>query len=235
MGVSSNVVRRARLLPSLVFLFSLAVIVGSIIASSGASASGSHRSRCFPRGANTIALDRRVRVYSMPEYVEGVRTKRAGTYTCLLHRGTTLALKPTRRKRPLRELEHITLAGTIVAFVDFQHGIDSGCDVIEVIDMAKSRTVLVVPEVGCSVDGGFVKSEGATDLVVNEHGTVAWIVTRSGFGHPSESIEVHSETTSGSTALLDSGTGIVPGSLRLAPGGEVTWLDAGRLLYAHLS
>jgi hypothetical protein len=74
----------------------------------------------------------------MPEYVEGVRMKRAGTYACLLHRGTTLALKPTRHKPPLRELEHITLAGTIVAFVDFQHGVDSGCDVIEVIDMARA-------------------------------------------------------------------------------------------------
>jgi hypothetical protein len=234
-GVSSNVVRRPRLLPSLVSLFSLAGIVGSMIASSGAAASDSHRSHCFPRGANTIALDRSVRVYTMPEYVGGVRTKRAGTYACLLHRGTTLALKPTRPKPPLPELEHITLAGTIVAFVDFQHGIDSGCDVIEVIDIVRSRIVLVVPEVGCEVDGGFVKNEEATDLVVNEHGTVAWILTRNGFGHPSESIEVHSETTSGSTALLDSGAGIVPGSLRLTPGDEVTWLDAGRQLYAHLS
>jgi hypothetical protein len=168
----------------------------------------------------------------MPEYVEGVRTKRAGIFACLFHRGTTLPPVPLKT---LREPEHITLAGTIVAFVDFQHGVDSGCDVIEVIDMATSRTVLVVPEVGCEVDAGSVRSEKVTDLVVNEHGTVAWIVTRSGFGHPSESIEVHSETASGAAALLDSGAGIVPGSLHLAPGGEVTWLDAGRSQYAHLS
>ena len=69
---------------------------------------------------------------------------------------------------------------------------------------------------------------------MNEHGTVAWIVVRSGFGHPTKSIEVHRATTSGSMALLDSGPGIAPGSLRLAPGGEVTWLDAGHSLYATL-
>jgi len=118
-GVSSNVVRRARPAP-IACIPVLACrhswqhdrVVWSLC-------ERSHRSRCFPRGASAIALDRRVRVYSMPEYVEGVRTKRAGTYACLLHRGTTLALQPTAPQTPLRELEHITLAGTIVAFGTF--------------------------------------------------------------------------------------------------------------------
>jgi hypothetical protein len=226
------VVRRLRLLVLVGCGFSLAA--GSTISVLGAAAIASHRPRCLPRGAQTIALDRSVRVYSLPAYVEGLPTTGTGSYACLLHSGATLALEPTRRRKGLlRNLQHITLAGTIVAFVDFQHGIDAGCDVIEVMDIATSREVLFVPEVGCSVDAGFVKSEGATDLVVNEHGTVAWIVTRSGFNHRSESIEVHSATTSGS-ALLDSGTGIVPGSLRLSSGGEVTWLHAGRAFYAAL-
>jgi hypothetical protein len=166
--------------------------------------------------------------------VEGVRIESPGTYACLFRRGTTLALAPRLHKRPLHTLSHITLAGSIVAFVDFQHGIDTGCYVIEVIDMANGRMVLFVPNIGCS---GVFRRERVTDLVVNEHGSVSWIVARGHFHAPlerPESIEVHRATTSGSTAVLDSGMGIVPGSLRLAPGGEVGWLDAGRPLYATL-
>jgi hypothetical protein len=207
---------------------------GSPIAAAGAAADTSHRSGCLPRGAQTIALDRSVRVYSLPAYVEGVQTKGAGIYACLLRNRTTLALTPPRHRRPWRELQHIKLAGTIVASVDFEHGIDSGTDVIEVLDMSTSRIVLFIPQVGSSIDGGFVKSEQAIDLVVNEHGTVAWIVVKSGFNHPSETSEVHSAGTSGSRALLDSGSRIVPGSLHLSPGGEVSWLDGGRALYAPL-
>lgn len=221
-------------------LLSLAVLVGSTIAASGAAASKSRHRRCFPRGAQTIALDRSVRVYSIPEYmegVEGVRTTRVGTYACLLRPGTTLALEPTPRKRPRHALHHITLAGAIVAFVDSQTYVGARCDVIEAIDVANRRRVLSVSKVGCG--GKALDGAQATDLVVNEHGSVAWITQRwmtQTRGGPAATVgfEVHSATTSGSTALLDSGGGIVPGSLRLSPGGEVTWVDTGRPLYAVL-
>jgi hypothetical protein len=210
--------------------------VGSTVASSGAAASHSHQRRCFPHGAQTIALNRHVRVYSIPEYVEGVRIESPGTYACLRHRGTTLALAPTNPELLSEELHHITLAGAIVAFVDSQNYAGARCDVIKVIDVARRRTVLFVSNVGCG--GKAPVAAQATDRVVNEHGSVAWIM-HTWMRHASGAIttvgfEVHSETTSGSTALLDSGTDIAPESLRLARGGEVSWLDAGRLLYAML-
>jgi len=163
-----------------------------------------------------------------------VRAKHKGIFACLFYGGRTLALEPARRSYLRHELGHFTLAGTMVAFVDFQHGIDAGCAVIKTIDVARSRVVLFIPKVGCSIDAGIIKSESVSDLVVNEHGTVAWTVIERGFGHPSETIEVHSRSIPGSTTLLDSGSGIAPGSLRLAPGGEVSWLDRGRALYANL-
>jgi hypothetical protein len=123
----------------------------------------------------------------------------------------------------------------MVAFVDFQHGVDAGCDVIEVIDALTGRAVLEVSEVGCSIDACLIRCEGANDLVVNEHGSVAWIVTRSSFRNSPASIEVHMRSISGGSVLLDSSLSIVPDSLRLAPGGEITWLDAGRSMYAPLS
>jgi hypothetical protein len=138
------------------------------------------------RGGKTIALDRSVRVYELPEWVEGVRTKGEGTYACLLKRGSTLALQPTRRGRTFglaAAREHFELAGTMVAFVEAQRGVDTACFSIGVIDVESGPRVLLSTDVGCSIDGGFVKSEYPADLVVNEHGSVAWIVTKSGFGH----------------------------------------------------
>jgi hypothetical protein len=124
-------------------------------------------------------------------------------------------------------------AGTILAYADYQHGIESGCTGIRVIDLATRRTVLELPEVGCTVDGGFVKTGGVTSLVVNEHGSVAWIVSRGRY--EAESFELHTATGSGLTALLDEGSRIAPGWLHLSSGGEITWLDAGRALYAALA
>jgi hypothetical protein len=107
--------------------------------------------------------------------------------------------------------------------------------VIEVIDVARRRTVLSVSNVGCGGKGPI--GAAAIDLVVNEHSSVAWITERwrrqKAGPIASVGFEVHSATTSG-RALLDSGTGIAPGSLRLAPGGEVTWLDGGLPVYAML-
>ncbi len=108
---------------------------------------------------------------------------------------------------------------------------------IEVVDVANKRKVLSVSNVG--VGGKGPVGAQATDLVVNEHGSVAWIKqisTRQRRGPiVSVSFEVHSATVSTSSAVLDSGKAIVPGSLRLAPGGEVSWVDAGRTLYAPLA
>jgi len=175
-------------------------------------------------------------VYSIPEDIEGVRIESPGTYACLLRRGTTLALAPTDPELLSEKLHHITLAGALVAFVDSQNYAGARCDVIEVIDVANRRTLLSVSNVGCG--GKAPVGEEATDLVVNEHGSVSWIteIVRRQKAGPiaSVSFEAHSATTSGSTALLDSGTGIAAGSLRLAPGGEVGWIDGGRSLYAIL-
>src|SRR5437868_4739584 len=112
--------RRLQLVASLVCL---SAVVSGIFALSEATASHRHPRPCFPHGAQTIALNRHVRVYSMPEYVkgvEGVRITRISTYASLLRRGTRVALEPRRRRRPRHALHDITLARAIVAFVDSQ-------------------------------------------------------------------------------------------------------------------
>ena len=213
--------------------FGCAVLLAAAIAAvitTPVAAHTRHRPRCSPRGSETITQDRSVRVYSIPEYIEGVRQKHEGIYACVLRSGKTIALKPPRRYLPLHQLDHITLAGVIVAFGDGWHGIDSGCTSIVVLDLASGRTLLRLPQVACFVDAGFVREGQLTDLVVNSHGSVAWIASKG--RREARGFEVHSANT-GSTALLDEGPEIVPGSLRLA-GGEVTWRDGVRELAVNL-
>jgi hypothetical protein len=224
-------------LAALTALLSLVTLGATMLAVSEASATFRHHSRCWPHGSHTIALNRSVRVYAIPEYVGGVRLTGSGTFACLLHRVRTLQLGPALPRGRFAEPDHVAVAGTFVAFVASQGCLHSRCEAIEVIDVANRRRALFIPNVGYG--GKAPASAEATDLVVNEHGSVAWIMQRwmrqpGGRTTAIVGLDVHSATTSGSTALLDSGTGIVPGSLRLAPGGEVSWIDAGRTRYAPL-
>jgi hypothetical protein len=68
--------------------------------------------------------------------------------------------------------------------------------------------------------------------VVDARGSIAWITVRGRNG--AETYEVHTATTANQTELLDSGPQIGPTSLRLAPSGQISWLHAGRTLYAPL-
>jgi hypothetical protein len=234
-GVPLSIMRRcsaptlARCIPL------LAAVIAAILVCPVAIAHTHHRSRCVPRGSETIAADRSVRVYRTPEYVEGVRQPDKGIYACLFRTGTSLALEPAHPGFPRHSLGPFALAGTVLAFVDSQHGVDTGCRGINVIDMAKSRTILSVPDVGCFSANFGGLGVLAVDLIVNEHGSVAWISSRREEMKEPMTFNVHSARTSGSVLLLDAGANITPGSLRLAPGGEVSWVDGSRARYASLA
>src|SRR6266699_6647397 len=103
---------------TLVLALLSAAAVGAVLVAPSAFARRTHRSRCLPHGSETIVLDRSVRVYSIPEYVEGVLQKHKRIYACLFRPGTTLALEPAHRRFPRHSLGPFTLAGTVLAFVD---------------------------------------------------------------------------------------------------------------------
>jgi hypothetical protein len=224
--------RRSAAIKATASLLAASMVVGAAAPIAPSAVARHHRSLCNPHGSETLAANRSVRVYSLPEWIEGVRTGRHRTYVCLFRRGKTLALEPSHRPR-FHTLAHFTLAGTVLAFVENQHGIDTGCVGINVIDVAKGRTIFSVP-VGCYSANFGGSGVVAVNLIVNEHGSVAWIVSRRETNEPM-TFEVHIGSTSGSALLLDAGPSIVPESLRLAPGGEVSWLDTGRTLYVPLA
>jgi hypothetical protein len=103
-------------------LFSICAISATLVACAEVAASHGHPlSRCAPPHAQTIAKNRYIRVYSLG----GKAPRQGGTYACLLRRGSTVALA---RHRPFRpdSIDHIVLAGTIVAYTDSTHGVDTG-------------------------------------------------------------------------------------------------------------
>ncbi len=209
-------------------LFSMCAVGAVLVACTGVAASHGHRSRCAPPHARTIAKDRYIRVYSLG----GKVSRQGGTYACLLRRGSTVVLARPRQFRP-DSIDHVALAGTIVAYTDSTHGVDTGSTDIVVVNVASRRTLLTIPGVGGFVDACVISFRDVTDLVVTYRGSVAWIV-RKGTRCTTATTEVHSARTSGAYALLEEGPAIAPGSLRVS-GQTVSWENAGQRKFASLS
>jgi hypothetical protein len=211
----------------LIFVLPVGVAIAASIACTGAAADFGQRSSCPPAHAHTIAKDRDVRVYSLT----GKTPTRGGTYACLQRRGTIVTLtKPRRRPDSIND---IALAGTIIAYTDSTHGVDTGSTDIVVVDVAKGRTLLMVPGAGGFIDACFIGFHEVTDLVVTHRGSVAWLV-RKGARCKTTTFEVYSAQTGGGAILLEEGPAIVPGSLRLSDR-TVSWENAGQRKSAHLS
>jgi hypothetical protein len=209
-------------------LFSTCAVSATLVACTEVAASHGRRARCAPPHAQTIAKDRYIRVYSLG----GKAPRQGGTYACLLRRGTIVVLARHRRFRP-DSIGHIVLAGTIVAYTDSTHGVDTGSTDIVVVNAASRRTLLTIPGVGGFVDACVISFHDVTDLVVTYRGSVAWIV-RKGTHCKTATFEVHSARISGAPALLEEGPAIVPGTLRVS-GQTVSWENGGQRKSAGLS
>jgi len=139
--------------------------------------------------------------------------------------------KPGRYR--LDSIGHVALAGTIVAYADSAHGVDTGSTGIVVVNVAARRTLLTIPGVGMFIDGCVISFRDVTDLVVTDRGSVAWIV-RKGTNCRTSTFEVRGARTSGVQTLLEDGPAIVPGSLR-ASGQTARWESGGHLRSASLA
>lgn len=185
-------------------------------------------SRCLSQNAKTIGEDRAVRIYTIPPRfgANGGLTRREHTYACAVRSGRAVLLQGNGNQ--VHSVEPIALSGDFVAYADYQHGIDTGCTIIGVVDVVTATTYLKLPA-GCAflTEGSLV-----TDLVVDERGCVAWIT--SGRLDRQQIFQVRMTSASGDGGLLDSGTQIAPRSLSLAPEGNISWLSAGSPQYWEL-
>jgi hypothetical protein len=114
------------------------------------------------------------------------------------------------------------LAGDFVGYIETQHGVDSGTTTLIVVDVASRRTLHRVAA-GHYVDAGFVFSEGVTDLVVSNRGSVAWITERRTL-EEQRTVQVVGPT--GIATVADASTTIGSASLRLS-GHTLSWSDGG--------
>jgi len=191
---------------------------------SPALAQPTHRPACPPAGAHVIAGNGIVRVYSTMTAKSPFAPPR--TEACVVRSGARMTLVAPRRSGGLRKLfGGLALSGTVVAYLEVQFGVDSGCESIFVADVAARRILRQVPSVGCWVDAGFVRRETVTDLVVGQRGSVAWVLERGARESP-KTLVVYTAAISGVPAVLDEGPDIGATSLSLSSG-TLSWWHAG--------
>jgi hypothetical protein len=116
------------------------------------------------------------------------------------------------------------LAGDAVGYVLMICGVDTGNAEVRSVDLRSGRVLRsssanLLP----SAPESFAS---ASDLVVRADGALAWISTTSSIVRHGSSTEVDRVDGRG-TRMLDHGTGVVTGSLRLS-GARLSWKRAGR-------
>jgi hypothetical protein len=191
-------------------------------ADQGGLPSGAGQGACLPQNAQTLAADHAARVFSW----------HGSVYGCLEATGTRLKLGgagicnlPPGRAGPVR------LSGAIVAYGLESCGVDTGSSLVVVRNLATTTRTAEVS--AGTLPLGPESYVSVASLVLRHNGHVGWIATDSSLvGQHPTTYEVH-RFTAGKSSLLDSGTAIHPGSLRLA-GARMTWQNGTQKRSASL-
>lgn len=198
---------------ALIALLFAAPAVGSTTVARSAGTS------CAPAGAQLIAHDRVVRIYRVS--FEGP------VLACLMgHSGhMTLLAKIAPCCHGLRgSVGSFELAGPIVGYIETQFGVDSGSSRLIAVDVASHRVLRSI-DGGSYVDAGLILSERIASFVLDSHGSIAWIASRSEHREPAQ-LSVHDAAPHRPPEALDEGPSIDPHSLRLSHG-HLSWSHAG--------
>jgi hypothetical protein len=183
------------------------------------------RAACFPRGSITLLRSREARVFRKGPH-------RITKYACHLRRGVPIALDygfgdfPNTTLRPPR----MALAGPLVAVVESSGvcGTCGGYDVVNVYDLRTGLQANGYAPRGAPDFGNLDLSlEDLARVVVNREASVAW----------SSCYSLHCPRGKGGVWAfpagtrkpqeIDSGPGIVPGSIRLR-GRRLSWVHSGK-------
>lgn len=175
---------------------------------------------CGPVKATTLASSAQARVYSLNQTVFG----------CSVAQGRSFRLGHATRSIRESRVGPVAVAGDLAAYAVTRFGVDTVmADVVvrRLTDGAllrdRSATSRVGPESFQSVGSVVLKADGA----------VAWIGSQTSIiGRGRGIIQVHAASGS-SDAVLDSGAGIDPSSLRVN-GSTLTWRHGGLTRHATL-
>jgi len=194
-------------------------VLAGLLASPGAAAGT--QSRCRPAGAIVIAASPQARVYRLGGVV----------YGCDIRTGRRTGLGSGSLRPGSARVERVALAGIIVAYALTRSGVDTGSASVSVRRLSDGRELSSEPAITGLIP---VEAYQSVDsLVVKRDASVAWIATVNSIIGRGSGTEVHS-LARGRLALLDSGSAIVPTSLRLHDS-KLTWRHGASTRSATLS
>jgi hypothetical protein len=204
-------------------LLAVALAGGALeLAASGTAAASAPR--CPPSSAHVLAHGRFVRVYELHAATPASTRIEA----CVIGRGTRMTvLAPVKGSAPHRSLGGFAFAGTKLAYVEDQFGVDSGSLSIVLADVARRRVLRTLAGVGGYTDAGVLGSANVSGLVLASNGAVAWLTETHGPpASPALTVAVHAASATGAVSTLDEGPDIEVGSLTLS-GGTLSWRRGG--------
>jgi hypothetical protein len=202
------------------------VLVGLIAAlalGASASARGSASGRaagCGSDQGHTLARSDSARVYT-----------RGGTvFGCAIPNGTVYKLGSASVCNGHGRAAPVAVAGRLVAYGLETCGIDTGSAVVIVRRLTDGKRLRDDPS--RTGPAGPESYDAVDSLVLAPSGADAWITVTSSIVSHQNATEVHEHGRNG-FALLDSGSGVNPGSLRLKRS-KLTWRHSGLLRSATL-
>jgi hypothetical protein len=201
--------------------FSLAACGSSMARSTESRSDHARAASCAPGGARTLASSSSARVYVT-----------AGTvYGCSTHGLRSYVLGSSATCHGSARVATVAVAADLAAFGLERCGVDTGSTVVTVRRLTDDRQLRSFAATTRSLPEAF---QSVRSIAIRSTGAVAWIgVVTSIVGHGSV-IEVHKADRNRSPALLDSGSAVVPGSLR-EHGARISWRHGTATRTAPLS
>ncbi len=195
------------------------VAVAGCVPAAGLSAPAGRARGCVPDRARTLIANDRAAVYALG----------AGVYGCTAS-GRRYRLGASDRTLREGRAGPLALAGVDVAYGLSSFGVDTGT--AQVLVRRLTDGVVLRKASATSHSAGAESYQSVAALVVKADGAVAWIgLGRSIIGRRPV-VEVHRYDRRGQ-ALLDSGSAVATGSLRLH-GSQLTWTKRGQRRSATL-
>ena len=186
------------------------VVLAVVALAPGARAA---QASCPPSGARTLAVNGAAYLY----------TQSGSLYGCLGTRATRLGAAPAVRLPGAPRVALYALGPRYAGIALASMGVDTSSSVVAVVDLRSGRTVARAP--ATTPERRAESFISVTALLLDPHGTLAWIGARSAVGAFTPIFEVHTLTTAGANHLLASSAQIDPRSLTLA-GETLHWRQA---------
>jgi hypothetical protein len=193
----------------------LSAVIAAVLAALGGGTAAA-TAICVPASGQVKLSDARAQVYALGKAI----------YACDQRTRHTTRLGQATVCIGTARVDHMALAGDVVAYGLDRCGVDTGSTTVIVRRISDGKQLHSYAAI---TGPGLVESYQTIDaLIVTSKGLVAWIATDSSIIGRGRRIEVH-----GNGRLLDSGAGIARTSLRLH-GSTLSWRDGGSTRTATL-